>query len=110
MGFAVAHCGQYDTCNIDFYNKGWECNEENLCYYGCIKGYCWSQCNGASAISWDGPEGTCNTWYNLNENIEWCYLTGESSQYQTCSDDSDCDGVKMKSCAKGQACYVHTAW
>ena len=36
----------YDTCNPGLVNEGWTCNEDNLCWYGCDKGYCWSQCNG----------------------------------------------------------------
>merc|ERR1712071_118539 len=104
---AVQSAAQYDTCNIKFYGD-WPCNKDNLCYYGCIKGSCWSQCNGAGGVTWDGPDGTCNTWYDLNNNIEWCWLKGASSKYQSCSKDTDCDGVKMNSCSG--SCAVGTAF
>ena len=36
----------YDTCNPGLVNEGFDCNEESLCWFGCQKGHCWSQCNG----------------------------------------------------------------
>ena len=57
---AVAETQQYETCNLQFVDD-YTCNKDNLCYYGCHKGYCWSQCNGLSEMIWDGPPGTCHT-------------------------------------------------
>ena len=53
---------QYDTCNLLLHDR-YSCNEENLCFYGCHEGYCWSQCNAVAKFTWDGPPGTCSTTY-----------------------------------------------
>merc|ERR1719318_2032692 len=83
---AVESWKQYDTCNTLFLDD-YTCNKDNLCYYGCTRGSCWSQCNAVSKITWDGPEGTCNTEWHMNTNLEWCWLKGDPG----CSKDTDCD-------------------
>ncbi|KAL5251819.1 hypothetical protein ACHWQZ_G014836 [Mnemiopsis leidyi] len=88
---------QYDTCNLLLHDR-YSCNEDNLCFYGCHEGYCWSQCNAVAKFTWDGPPGTCSTTYHLNTNIEWCWLDGDSFADRTCMVDSDCDHVKNNSC------------
>ncbi|KAL5254337.1 hypothetical protein ACHWQZ_G013947 [Mnemiopsis leidyi] len=91
----------YDTCNPGLVNEGWVCNEENLCWYGCDKGYCWSQCNGAGAALWDGPEGTCNTEWHMMWDIEWCWLSGENT---TCTTNLDCAPHRFNQC--GGPCSI----
>ena len=37
--------------------------------------------------------------YELNGNIEWCWLNGEDYEYVPCEKHDDCKGVNMNSCA-----------
>merc|ERR1712187_423543 len=68
---------------------GTGCDTPPQCSYGCHKGSCWSQCNGACSGN-DGQCGHCK---------EWCWLKGESSKYQSCSEASHCWSVRRNSCA-----------
>merc|ERR1712187_5549 len=57
------------------------CDNETGCSYGCLRGWCWSQCNGAGTLI-NGKPDECS-WLP-----EWCWLD------RTCSRDQDC-AVRM---------------
>merc|ERR1712187_67422 len=69
------------------YWSDYTCNEKHGCSYGCVSGFCFTQCNRDSG---DGK--------NCKYMPQWCSLDSGKGSKQSCSKDSDCFNVRYNDC------------